>query len=133
MNTIKQIADQCATVFEAAETALKAWDFQAKNYQFPELVEAVSQALGISNDRDKKEIDGLVRYYVYRHDDYTSKRGAGGGVTLTALENAKRSTIEARKAAKAAAAAEIDKRTDSGSDSTDSSTSDEPASSSDTE
>jgi hypothetical protein len=113
MKTIKQLTDKCATIFEATEAALKEWNFNEQNYQFPKLVSAVSERLGISNTSDIKEIDSLVRYYVHHHDDYISKIGAGGGVTLASLEIKKRSATLARKAAKEDAAAKVDERLES--------------------
>ncbi|MBP9743730.1 MAG: hypothetical protein KBD37_10295 [Burkholderiales bacterium] len=111
MSTVKNVTEQCSNVFEATEVALTQWDFSSgKNLQFPDLTLTVASKLGITLESEMKEVDGLIRYYVRRHDAYKSKRGAGGGIALASMENSKIASLSARKAAKVAAAEAVAER-----------------------
>lgn len=106
---VLNILDRSRAVYQAALEVLNNWDF-AKNKQIPELTEEVSAKLGVVNDSDKKDVDQHIRYLVKMHSAFESKRGAGGGITLSSIEAGRKATKDARLAAKAEASAKVEEK-----------------------
>lgn len=110
MNTdARESAEYCFTVFEAVETALKDFNFTDSNMQFNDLLSSVSNSLNIPENK-QRGTDQLIRIFIERHSVYTSKRGAGGGITLRANEAKKSADLAARKAAKEAIKLELESK-----------------------
>ncbi len=107
MNIIQTVGEESMTIYKAALEVLQDWKFET-NLQFPTLIERVALKLSITKDSEIKELDGQVRFFVRRHPDYKSKRGAHGGIALMANELQREAAQVARVAAKAEAAAKIE-------------------------
>jgi hypothetical protein len=95
--TIESVLDQITVVFAATDEALNEWSGEG-NLQFPALLGMIAIRLNW-NDKQLREADPLIRFYIRRHPDWHVTRGAHGGI-MRATEKQKK---EAAKAAKEAA------------------------------
>ena len=95
--TIESVLDQIAVVFSATDEALNEWSGEG-NLQFPALLGMIAIKLNWT-DKQLREADPLIRFYIRRHPDWHVTRGAHGGI-MRATEKQKK---EAAKAAKEAA------------------------------
>lgn len=103
---IQKVGEEAMSAYKAALEVLEEWKFDT-NLQFPELTKKVAEKLGITDDSEKKELDGQLRYFVRRNPTYKSKRGAGGGIALAATEAQREATRLAKQKAKEDAAAQV--------------------------
>jgi len=78
MSVTKSVLDDLSTVFETTEDTLNDWTSEG-NLQFPALMGMLALKLSWT-DKDMREADPLVRYYVRRHPDWYVTRGAHGGI-----------------------------------------------------
>ena len=94
-------------VYALGIKVLEGWKFES-NYQFPELVKSVTKELNLTDERDLKEVDAHVRYFVRKNPNYKAKRGAHGGIALASTEAQREAAKAARLQAKADAAAKVE-------------------------
>jgi len=78
MNNAKNVIDDFSIVFETIEDTLNDWTGDG-NLQFPALMGMLALKLNWI-DKDMREADPIVRYYVRRHPDWYVTRGAHGGI-----------------------------------------------------
>jgi len=77
-NTITTILDDLTMMFEVTDEVLNDWNGDG-NLQFPLLVQMMAVKLNW-DDKQMREADPLVRYYVRKHPDWHVTRGAHGGI-----------------------------------------------------
>lgn len=106
LEVIQSVTEEAASICRAALEVMQDWKFET-NLQFPTLVERVAVKLNITDNSRIKELDGQIRFFVHRHPDYRSKRGAHGGVALASVESQREAVRAARAAGKAEAAARV--------------------------
>lgn len=94
-DTITTVLEDLTAVFSAADTALNDWKGDC-NLQFPVLMLTLAVKLNW-DEKQMRETDPLVRYYVRKHPDWYVTRGAHGGIMRTTDKQKK----EAAKASKA--------------------------------
>ena len=94
-NSIQIVVDELAEVYKVADEVLKEWTGNT-NLQFSALLGMMAVKLGW-DEKQMREADPLVRFYVRKHPDWYVTRGAHGGI-MRATEKQKK---EAEKAAKA--------------------------------
>jgi hypothetical protein len=104
-DVIEPTLENLRALFKATEQALSEWTGEG-NLQFPVLLGRMALAQNW-NDKQVREADPFVRYYVRNHSDWHVTRGAHGGI-MRASEKQKK---EAVKAAKEAARALVDAAT----------------------
>jgi len=96
-------------IFLATEAALEIdWD-QKNNLQFPKLLEMVAKRLN-ADVSTHVEIDSYIRNFVRKHPKYYVSRGAGGGIMLRSVYEAKQAEKAKAAAAKNAVKAQIDSK-----------------------
>jgi hypothetical protein len=91
---IESACDDLRPIFRATNEALSEWTGEG-NLQFPKLLEMLALKLNWG-EKQLREADVLVRWYVRRHPDWHVTRGAHGGI-MRASEKQKK---EAAKLAK---------------------------------
>jgi hypothetical protein len=75
---IDNVIQQIIPVWKATEAVLEQWTSEG-NLQFPELLEKLA-ANENWTDKQLREYDPLVRFFVRRHPNFHVTRGAHGGI-----------------------------------------------------
>jgi hypothetical protein len=96
-DTVKSVLDNLEAIFTATNDCLNDWKGDG-NLQFPALVGMMAVKLNW-DEKQMREADPLIRYYVRKHPDWYVTRGAHGGIMRTTEKQKK----EAAKSAKASA------------------------------
>ena len=96
-NTVQNVLDKLAPLFQATDEVLGEWSGEG-NLQFPVLLGMMAVKLNW-DEKQVRENDPLVRFYVRNNPDWYVTRGAHGGI-MRATEKQKK---EADRAAKEAA------------------------------
>lgn len=78
MSNMKSVLDDLSNIFRTTEDILNDWTGDG-NLQFPALMGMLALKMNWT-DKDMRETDPLVRYYVRRHPDWYVTRGAHGGI-----------------------------------------------------
>lgn len=97
-NVIKTVTDQLVTIFSATEEILAGWQ-EDSNLQFPHLVSMVALKMNWS-EKQLREADPIVRFYVRNHPEWYVTRGAHGGIMRTADRQKKEQSKAAKEALK---------------------------------
>lgn len=92
-SNVKQSLDNLEVVFSVVEEELTNWNSD-KCMQFKNLLSVLTDKLNWTEE-DCRRYDHVVRYYVWKHPEWTSVRGAKGGIT-------KRDKVDQKRAAKLA-------------------------------
>jgi len=79
--TIKTVLDELTAMFAVTNEILNDWKGEG-NLQFPALLGMMAIKLNW-DDKQMKEADPLVRYFVRKHPDWYVTRGAHGGIMRT--------------------------------------------------
>jgi len=103
---ITSILDDLTAVFEATDDALNDWKGDG-NLQFPLLVQMMAVKMNW-DEKQMREADPLVRYYVRKHPDWYVTRGAHGGIMKTADKLKKDAAKVAKASIKEQLKAQID-------------------------
>jgi hypothetical protein len=93
--TIKTALDELTAMFSVTNDVLNDWK-GAGNLQFPALLGMMAIKLNW-DDKQMREADPLVRYFVRKHPDWYVTRGAHGGIMKT-TEKQKKETVKTNKA-----------------------------------
>lgn len=93
--TIKTALDELTAMFSVTNEVLNDWK-GAGNLQFPALLGMMAIKLNW-DDKQMREADPLVRYFVRKHPDWYVTRGAHGGIMKT-TEKQKKETVKTNKA-----------------------------------
>jgi hypothetical protein len=76
-NSIQLALNFFTEVFTATEQVLDEWK-ETSNLQFPVLMNMVAVKMNL-DESNIKDIDPFIRYYIRKHPDWCSTRGAHGG------------------------------------------------------
>ncbi len=118
MNTVQSVLDKLSTVFSVTEEILNDWNGEGC-LQFPALMASVAVKLGL-NEKQVRETDPLVRYYVRSNPNWHVTRGAHGGIMRVSDKKSKEDALAAKAALKAQMKAAIENKTASVTPATDS-------------
>lgn len=105
-NTIQIASDEATGIFVATETALNEWS-GVGCLQFPSLLGTVAVKLNW-NEKQLREGDAIVRFYVRRHPEWHVTRGAHGGIMRVSDRAKKESEKLAKQQERAKAKAAIE-------------------------
>lgn len=104
------VLDLFYSIFEQVDIVLDSYQGSSK-MQVPNLVAQVGKNLDM-DDKQIKEADPIIRYYIRNHDKWCSSRGRTGGIELrdnkTAKLAAKAAQQEIKDQLKASILAKID-------------------------
>lgn len=109
-SVIQSVTDKLFVVFSAVDEILNTWKGEG-NLQFPTLVGMMALKMNW-NDKQARENDPIIRYYVRNNPDWYVTRGARGGIMRSsdrqkkdqakaakdALKEQMKATIEAKAA-----------------------------------
>lgn len=93
---IQSVTDQLVVIFTAADEVLNSYE-GGGNLQFPTLLGILAVKLNW-NEKQTREADPLVRYYVRNNPEWHVTRGAHGGI-MRAANRQKKLDDQAAKAA----------------------------------
>lgn len=105
-DSIQAITDKLSGIFSKANEALSEWT-EDGNLQFPVLMGKLAVKLNL-DDKQLREIDPIVRYYVRNHRDYEITRGAHGGIMRLSDKKKKDESRKAKEKLKAEMLALVD-------------------------
>ncbi len=95
---IKNILNNLAQMFEATDEALSSW-VESRNLQLPALMGMVSTKMNW-NEKQLREADPIIRYYIRNNPNYHVTRGAHGGIMRLSDKLKKEDDRNARMAVK---------------------------------
>lgn len=95
-DTIQTITERLVEMFQATDQILNSWEGDG-NLQFPNLMSMVALKMNW-NEKQVKESDPLIRYYVRNNPEWHVTRGAHGGI-MRAADRQKKQQVQAEKAA----------------------------------
>lgn len=105
-NTTSKVFEQLSVIFTAAEDALSQWEGEG-NLQFPTLMATLASKFAWT-DKQVREVDPIVRYYVRHSDDWHITRGAKGGIMRSSDKNKKQEAVKAKEELKRQMKAKIE-------------------------
>lgn len=109
MSNTKSITLQdLQSIIDATEDALNEWQGNG-NLKFPDLVSSVAIKLGL-DEKQAREADGIIRFYVRRNENFHVTRGQKGGIMRSSDRDKKLKAKETRAALKAEMKAKIDEK-----------------------
>jgi hypothetical protein len=103
---VQDILDKLNPLFSATEEVLSEWTGEG-NLQFPVLLGMMAVKLGW-DEKQVRENDPLVRYYVRNNPDWYVTRGAHGGIMRATDKQKKEAVKLAKEAAKAQVQAAVE-------------------------
>lgn len=95
-DTIDKVVESLSVIFKAADEALNEWTGEGC-LQFPSLIATLALKLNW-NDKQIRENDPIVRYYVRNNPSWYVTRGAHGGI-MRVSDRQKREADKQNKAA----------------------------------
>lgn len=104
-DTINTVIDELTAIFTATDEVLSDWRSET-NLQFPTLVGMLAVKLNL-DEKQMREVDPLIRYYVRKHPDWYVTRGAHGGIARIADKAKKEQAKTAKNTAKEQLQAQI--------------------------
>ena len=104
--TVQDVIDKLSPLFQATDDVLNDWNGEG-NLQFPVLLGMMAVKLNW-DEKQVRENDPLVRYYVRNNPDWYVTRGAHGGIMRSVEKQKKEDVRLAKEAAKAQMQAAID-------------------------
>lgn len=107
MSVIQFAIDKLSPIFQATDEVLTAWTGDG-NLQFPTLMANLSIKMNWS-EKELREADPFVRFYVRHHPDWHVTRGAHGGIMKSSDKQKKEATKLAKIVAKQAIKAALEK------------------------
>lgn len=97
-NAIQSVMDKMATIFQATDEALNSYQGEG-NLQFPNLMGMIAVKLNW-NEKQVRESDPIVRFYVRNNPEWHVTRGAHGGIMRAADRQKKAESLAAKAALK---------------------------------
>lgn len=110
MSRIPNILDKVSVIFEATNDVLNEWKLSRQGdvcYKIPELVAQLAVKLNW-NDKEVRENDALVRFFLRNNPDLFVTRGARGGVKFIEDQQARQAAQSSKTALKAQLKAKIE-------------------------
>lgn len=95
-DVIQSVTNQLVVVFRATDEILNEWQGEG-NLQFPNLMGMMAVKMNW-NEKQVREADPIVRYYIRNNPDWHVTRGAHGGI-MRASERHKKDQAKAAKEA----------------------------------
>lgn len=117
-DVIQSVTDQLVVVFKAADEILNDWSGDG-NLQFPNLMGMLAVKMNW-NEKQVRENDPIVRYYVRNNPEWYVTRGAHGGIMRSSDRNKKDQAKAAKEALKQQMKATIEAKVSAKSSSNDS-------------
>lgn len=108
-NTVQNVLDKLSTVFETTEEMLNEWNGEGC-LQFPALMASIAVKLNW-DEKQVREADPLVRYYVRNNANWHVTRGAHGGIMRLSDKQKKEAAKQAKDALKSQMKASIEAKT----------------------
>lgn len=105
-DTIQKVTDSLSAIFAATDTALNEWSGEGC-LQFPVLFGMLAVKMNW-NEKQVRENDPIVRYYVRNNPDWYVTRGAHGGIMRISDKLKKETEKSNKEAIKAKIKAEIE-------------------------
>jgi len=105
-NVIQNALEKLKPTFEVIEQCLNEWNGEGC-LQVPALIASVSIKLNL-DEKQMREVDPLVRFYVRNNSNYIVTRGAHGGIMRVSDKIKKDSERAAKEAIKAQLKAKIE-------------------------
>ncbi len=93
-DAVSNVLDQLSTLFQQIETVLNEWEGEG-NLQFPSLMTMMATKFNWS-EKQAREVDPIIRYYVRNSDNWHVTRGAKGGI-MRASDRRKKQEAAAAK------------------------------------
>ena len=107
MNTdMSKVMDQVSALFQATEDCLAEWQGDG-NLQFPSLLESLATRLGWT-EKQAREADPLIRFYVRNSENWYVTRGAKGGIMRASDRQKKQEAISNKEMLKKQMKAKIE-------------------------
>lgn len=103
-NTV--LLDNLMSLFKSTDEVLNEWTGDG-NLQFPVLLTMMAVKLNW-NEKQIREADPLIRYYIRNSPDWYVTRGAHGGIMKASEKQKKEAVLAAKEAAKASMKAAIE-------------------------
>lgn len=91
---VSEVVAQISHMFQTTDEILSVWS-QEGNLQFPTLLGMLSTKMNW-NEKQTREADPLIRFYIRRNPNYHVTRGAGGGI-MKASEKMKKEESRSAK------------------------------------
>lgn len=121
INTIESVLEELTSIYKVVDEVLASWSGDG-NIQFPSLIGMVAVKLNL-NDKQVRELDPMVRFFVRKHPDWYVTRGAHGGIMRVSdkqkKEAAKTNKSLIKEQLKAAIEAKVSQAADSAKDQVD--------------
>lgn len=106
--TVQSVLDKLNNVFVVTEEMLNDWSGEGC-LQFPALMASVAVKLNL-DEKQIREIDPIVRYYVRNNPNWHVTRGAHGGIMRLTDKQTKDNAKAQKASLKAQMKAEIEKK-----------------------
>ena len=105
-NTIQKVTESLTVIFTATDEALNEWVGEGC-LQIPTLITTLALKLNW-NEKQIRENDPIVRYYIRNNPDWHVTRGAHGGIMRTSDRQKKEADKSAKQAIKDQVKADIE-------------------------
>ena len=105
-NTRQTVLDDLNEIFAITDVSLNEWSGEGC-LQFPNLLKDMAIKMNW-NEKQLREADPIVRFYVRKHPDWYVTRGAHGGIMRVADRDKKEADKQAKLAQKAKVRAETE-------------------------
>lgn len=93
-DTIDSIIKQIYDIFASTDEALQEWNGDG-NLQFPSLLATLANKMSW-DEKQLREADPIIRFYIRRNPDYHVTRGAHGGI-MRASDKCKKELLKSTK------------------------------------
>lgn len=107
--TISNLTSQLTSIFTSVEEVLSEWEGSG-NLQFPNLMGMLASRFNWT-EKQVRENDPLVRYYIRNNPDWHVSRGAKGGIMRSSLRQEKAIAKKVKDDLKAKMKADIEAKT----------------------
>jgi hypothetical protein len=111
--TVNLVLDRLSAVFSATEEILNDWSSET-NLQFPTLLSMMAAKFNW-NEKQLKEADPVIRYYIRNNPNWYITRGAHGGIMRSSDRQKKQDALLAKETLKKQMKAKIEAATQSAS------------------
>ncbi len=107
-DTIEKVVESLSVIFKATDEALNEWTGEGC-LQFPNLIGTLALKLNW-NEKQVRENDPIVRYYIRNNPNWYVTRGAHGGIMRVADKQKKEADRQNKAALKAQMKADIESK-----------------------
>lgn len=104
--TVNLVLDRLSVIFSATEEILSDWSSDT-NLQFPTLLSMMASKFNW-NEKQLKELDPVIRYYIRNNPNWYVTRGAHGGIMRSSDRQKKQEALLAKEELKKQMKAKIE-------------------------